>query len=373
MLSDAKTVCDLVKGKLLRLLSDHQDSNWVETCIAEIDDILKGTTTSDVLSCSCPHCIDGRKSAISENTDSENTDSENTDSENTDILSSLGRFRRLFATCIIADRPFLIYLLHRHDVDDNRFDDYITESDLTRECRLSLEDAKTLLLWKEAFFDGGRIKLITYIRSTRQRDRPSTDEKIWIINELLSLLKKLTLEPHAQARKLPATARIGDIMIRDSPVRFRVLTGAAIPELEGRSVCMQSLGYLILDILWFVAGGGHCVLDLDNHRTPGADWVKETNWRSLNQFPDLSKAFQLAWFMICFNEDFRLSQNSEGKNYFQHISTQFQRIWPDITDHLITDPLVERSPEIMRQLSQGSGSQGDSSYIEIEPETFRWM
>jgi hypothetical protein len=108
MSSEGKRACAPAKRHLLVLLSNPQDKDWAKTCAEEIDDILKHTIIRDVLSCPCVECKEGRSRYASI-------------LGNNDISSwvgKMGKFKRLFATCIIADRPYLIYSFLQRDFDD---------------------------------------------------------------------------------------------------------------------------------------------------------------------------------------------------------------------------------------------------------------
>jgi hypothetical protein len=346
------------------LLSNPQDKDWAKTRAEEIDDILSHTIIRDVLSCPCVECKEGwsRSAPILGNNDI------------SFWVGKMGKFKRLFATCIIADRPYLIYSFLQRDFDDGQFDECITATDLVEEVSLSVENAKSLLCKKEAFFDGGRISLFTYIRSTKPTgDRPSVEERNWLIDELLMLLEQLALEAGASSRKLPEDATISEITIRDSPKRPPDRDEQAITNLGDERLCMESLGYLILDLICFIAGGGRYVQSLDKCRTPGLNWVKERDWTILDHIAELPKAFQLVWFMIYPNEDFGLSKNDHGNDNFKYVAQQFRRIWPNTTKHPVNDPEKEKNSDLISLSSQGLGNPGNSTYEEIQPGTFRWM
>jgi hypothetical protein len=362
---EVKRACASAKRHLLVLLMRPQDQDWAKTCAEEIEDILNDITIGDVLSCSCPECKEGRRSSASIIANNETSS----------WARKMEKSKRIFATCIIADQPYMIYLFLRCDFDDIQFDECITTTDLTEEIGLSLKNAQLVLCAKEAFFDGGRISLFTYIRSTKPRgDRPpSLEERNWLIDELLNLLEKLALAPDACARKIPRAATIKDITIRDSPVRPLDREEQSVTGLGDQTVCMQSLGYLVLDLICFIAGGGPYVQTVDKRRTSEVDWVKKTDWTILNEIENLPKAFQLAWIMTCPNADFALSKDDHGNDNFKYVAQQFRRIWPHTTSHPLTDPEKEKNSDITSLSSQGLGNPGNSTYEEIEPSTFRWM
>jgi hypothetical protein len=287
------------------------------------------------------------------------------------------------ATCIISRRPWLIYNFLEGDIDDDKFNNYVTEIEFPDPSNISLEDATVLLRHKELFFDGGRINLFKHIRSTKPKDRPSNEERNWLINELLSLLAKLALAPD-QSRKIPKEARIRDITIRDSPSRpddrkeasNEVSAGQssqeAIMNLGDERVCMQSLGYLLFDLIWFFAGGGNCVLALDENRTQGVEWIKKTFWKELNQLPDLYNVFQIVRIMICPDPEFGFSKNDEGRENFRHISKLLHDIWPHITSEQVIDPQKGKETDAASLLGRGLSSRGTSKFEEVDPE-IDWM
>jgi hypothetical protein len=364
MSSEGKRACAPAKRHLLVLLSSSQDKDWIKTCTEEIDDILKHTTVRDVLSCPCVECKEGRsRLAPIPGTNDVST-----------WVGKMEKSKRLFAICIIADLPYLIYPFLQRNFDDRQFDEYNTGTELAEDIGLSLENAKLLLCKKDAFFDGGRISLFTYIRSTKPRgDRPSVDERNWLIDEFLLFLEKLDLAPDAPARKLPKAVTVREIMIPDSPARPLDREAQAVADFGGQVVRMQSLGYLILDLICFIAGGGCYVQSLDKRRTAEPDWVKQTDWTVLDEIPELPKAFQLAWIMICSNENFGLSKDDRGNDNFKYVSQQFRRIWPHTTSHPLPDPEKEKNSDRTSLSSQGLGSPGNSIYKEIDPGIFRWM
>jgi hypothetical protein len=283
--------------------------------------------------------------------------------------------KRLFATCIIADLPHLICSFLHREFDDSRFDECIAPTELTDDYALSLKNANSLLDEKEKFFNGGRISLFTYMRSIIPgRKPPSTDEANWIIDEFLTVLDKLALEPDACARKIPDTATIKDLMIRDSPARPLDREAQPVDGLGGQTVCMQSLGHLALDLICFIAGGGSCVQTLDKSRASSVNWLKETDWAPLSEIESFPKVFQLVQIMICPNEEFGVSKDDHGNDNFKHISQQFHRIWPRHTiEHSHTDPERERSSDATSVSTQWLGNPVTCPYEEIESDAFREM
>jgi hypothetical protein len=349
----------------LVLLSEDQGQDWAETCIEEIDIILKDDNVTEVLSCSCIRCAEGRR----------NSASVLGNNDTSFWVSKMHGSRRLFAACIIADLPYLIYSFLDRDFDDSWFDACIDPTKLRDDVKLTLKDAKSLLGEKEKFFDGGRISLFTYMRSIRPgRDPPLTEEENWMIDEFLTLLDKLALEPDASARRIPDAAPIKDLMIRDSPARPLDRKAQSVDGLGEQPVCMQSLGHLALDLICFITGGGRYVQALDKSRTSGGDWLKETDWAPLNESENFPKVFQLVRIMICPIEEFGVSKDDHGKDNFKHISQQFHRIWPHHTnEHSYTDPERVRNSDATSLSSQGLGNPGNSPYEEIEPDAFRSM
>jgi hypothetical protein len=364
MASD-KRACVRAKRHLFLLLSDPQEQDWTETCIKEIDDILNDGKATEVLSCSCSGCAEGRRRSVSVLGNNDTSF----------WVSKMHGSKRLFAACIIADLPYLIYSFLDRGFDDSRFDACIDPTKLRDDVNLPLKNAKSLLDEKEKFFDGGRISLFTYMRSIKPGgDPPSKEEENWVIDEFLTVLDKLALEPDASARKIPDAAPIKDLMIRDSPARPLDRKAQSVDGLGEQLVCMQSLGHLALDLICFIAGGGGYVQALDKSRTSGVDWLKEKDWAPLNETENFPKVFQLVRIMICPNEEFGVSKDNHGKDNFKHISQQFHRIWPRHTsENSNADPERVRNSDATSLSSQGLGNPGSSPYDEIEPDAFRSM
>jgi hypothetical protein len=357
--------CARAKNYLLSLLSDPQEQDWVATCTEEIEYFLDDAKTKEVLSCSCNICTDGKRrysSAQSSN-------------ETSSWASKMQGSKRLYATCIIADLAYLICSFLQRDFNDNWFDGCIAPAKLKTDVDLSLQNAESLLGEKEKFFDGGRISLFTYMRSLRPgKETPSTDEANWLIDEFLNISDKKALEPNARARKIPATATVKDLMIRDSPALPPDREEQSVNGLGGQPVCMQSLGNLALDLTCFLAGGGSYVQTLDKSRTSGVNWLKETDWTALGAIENFDKIFRLVQIMTYTNGEFGVSKDDHGKDNFKHISQQFHRIWPrHANEHSHSDLEKERHSDATSFSSQGFGNPVDCQYEEIEPDKFESM
>jgi hypothetical protein len=361
-----KRACARAKRVLLALLGEAQEEDWVEACAEEIDSFLNDTQTTEILSCSCIKCADGRR----------NSSSAPATHEIYSCVAKLVGSKRLFATCIIADLPFLIFSFLNKDFDDSRFDECISPTKLIEDVDLSLQDAKSLLDEKEKFFDGGRISLFTYMRSLRPgRETPLLqEEKNWIINEFLSVSDKLALDSDAAARKIPATARIKDLMIRDSPARPLDRKTQSVDGLGEQNVCMKSLGHLVLDLICFIAGGGRYVQELDKSRDSNIDWLKHIDRTDFDNIENSSKLFELVEIMTCPNEEFGVSKDDQGKENFKLISQHFHRIWPyHSNEHSHSDSERGRNSDATSVSSQGLGNPVEGQYLEIEPDVFRSM
>src|SRR5579871_3820215 len=112
--------CATAKLRVRILLGDEQDLYWGKTCAGHVDDeeFLNQKITDALLACPCNACIAGRNGLGAE--------------EVNISPEKINKAKRLLATCIIAERPWLIYAFLRPgvDIDDEKFDGWVSKTDL---------------------------------------------------------------------------------------------------------------------------------------------------------------------------------------------------------------------------------------------------
>ncbi|KAH8669673.1 hypothetical protein BGZ60DRAFT_515286 [Tricladium varicosporioides] len=374
---------DRTKRQLHGLLIISQQPGWRDGLDVELDAIL-GHSSSNIFSCPCTSC---QGSLTTENQTSDQT-------QDGVHLEQMHRYIRLLATCIIADYPFLIFKLASKGFDDAQFNSCTDAFVISAIPGITEKQAKRLFALKHSFLDGGRVNLFRYLRSTRPNqappgkrdDVPSDAERNWLLDEMLELLRILALPQTAAERKLPEDCRIGDITIRIDPER---MAADRHPKESTRvNMChglitVQSVGYLILDLIGFIIKGGYWIWYQDAKRgRPGNNynWAKKLPLEELTGQPgyrDLIEAFELAWIMIQEDQDFTFPQ-IPGRNTFEYIYEQFAKVW-SLTrdeegenfetiraDRFSTTTLSSFSTMNLRNL-------GTSHAPEISPEIFRWI
>ncbi|EKD13632.1 hypothetical protein MBM_08350 [Drepanopeziza brunnea f. sp. 'multigermtubi' MB_m1] len=218
---------DRLKAKLEMLLERHfHDKDWIQKLDNEISVILDEESLRAMFNCSCEICIPARGLA---------TSSSNRGGELQ--LDGVGDSLRLLATCILAEKPFLIILLLSVDIDDDAFEECKSETQLVGLARIALVDARILLQLKGLFFGVG---IMRYLRSSRKEDIPQEAERAWILTEILELTRKLSFPTDAFDEE------IRDMMIGQ-------LTFATTAQMAtDRTISSQSLGFIIMDMIWFL-------------------------------------------------------------------------------------------------------------------------
>lgn len=283
-------------------------------------------------------------------------------------LTKFRKSLRLVATCIVSKRPQLITTFIRGDFDDARFKTATIAEDITRHYQVGRLDAQ-LLLRNKSLFCG--INLTRYLRSVKTRDRPSVVERNWLIDELLELMRKIA-KPRGEFESDMSSMKMCHLTIRDSDAAAidRIARGPLRTRNDAMSV--QSLGYLILDILWFILGGGGAVIAFDNERVVNLDSViniatafdndKET------EETRLSIAFEMVWMMI--QPKLCLNTSGEDEDNYLYLHDVFRRIWPVSEMHPIDDP----NPRPNSISTNPSSNLSASHFSEIpEAQVFRWM
>jgi len=286
--------------------------------------------------------------------------------------------QRLFAICILIDDPLLICLLLGKGFDDARFGACRSEEDLINGATVSSITAKALLDLKHSFF---RIGIVKYVRSKRlDNDCPQNSERNFVMDEMLDLMAKLEKRAEAGQEGTQRRIRIGELTFAkpsqvtyDRPMRQG-------PPIWDDEVSVQSLGFLLLDVIWFLIGGSKTVLRLDNFRYRDVwtvEWVKLTPKEELLKLenePKLEKAFELAWVLVQPSGEFGLS-GLEIENYHWAVD-HFHKIWSQMDFDVIQDPEPTRSPDAMSVSTRNFGTEGIphfEPYEEIDAPELRWL
>lgn len=280
---------------------------------------------------------------------------------------SIQRSRRLFATCIIAGKSRLIisFLRLSPPFDDSEFEASNNEGLLERKTRIGKGDAKILLEWKHLFFS---VNLAMYLRSSRQDDPPGREEINWLLDEVQKTVKKIASDGLSHMR-YHAPQSIGDIVIRKSAARAVDRTANLRSRILRHPITTQSLGFLVLDLIWFILGGGRNVVWLDKTRSEGVDWVKRLSLKEVELEPDLLMAFEMVWILI---QPPQGSFTLIGEYDFHYVHAQLQTIWPSTTVGTILPSDGDRSRDgSISTLDTGSVR---CDFKEVEgAEGFRWM
>lgn len=285
--------------------------------------------------------------------------------------------QRLFAMCILVDDPFLICQLLTKGLDDAKFGACKSEEDLVRDTSIPPGTAKELFKLKDSFF---RVSIVKYIRSKRaDNDLPEDAERHFVMDELLIMMEQLEARAKAGRRY---SISIGELTIKkSSKMVYERPIGRCPPFWDGE-VSIQTLGSLVLDVIWFLIGGSQNVLRLDGHRfrdTWTAAWVRlipPEEIKRLRSEPKLEKAFELAWIMIQPRGPFGLSGIDVDDYHWAVV--HFHQIWPQIEEDNIEDPgpSRSRSPDAMSVSTRNPGIDrfsASESYEEINAPDLRWL
>ena len=280
---------------------------------------------------------------------------------------SIQRSRRLFATCLIAGKSRLVisFLCLSPLFDDSEFEASNDEGLLERKTGISRGDAKILLGMKHLFFS---VNLAMYLRSSRQDDPPGRKEINWLLDEVLETVRKIAFASPSD-RRYHDPQSIGDLVIRKNAARAVDRTATSRSKIRRDPITTQSLGFLVLDLIWFILGGGRHVALLDNTRSEGVDWVKRLPVNEFELEPDLLMAFEMVWILI---QPPQGSFTLIGEYEFQYVHTQLRTIWPSTT----VDTILPRDGDKSRDGSISTLDRGSvrCAFQEVEgAEGFRWM
>ncbi|KAK6581155.1 hypothetical protein PZA11_006643 [Diplocarpon coronariae] len=284
--------------------------------------------------------------------------------------------------CILAERPFLISVLLSVEVDDRVFAGFASERQLVDETGLALGDARTLLRFKGLFFGLG---ITRYLRSARKEDVPPDGERTWILHEMLELTRMLSFPGGAPQDLHDRT--IGDLTFTTTRRMATDRVNDAFPDLGADPVAPQSLGFLIMDMIWFLVGGSALVVYMDALRSrsssrPAAtpfEWIKripKKAFAKLESEPELAQAFEIAYILT--HPAGRFGIDGSPRDAYSYADLHLRKLWPKF---FLEGPARGASAQQPRGRDASSISTRSSatemadpaSYVEIEGDVFRWI
>jgi hypothetical protein len=354
-----KTKLEQLKGELNKLLEEFRKLDLTSIPEEKIRSILSPVTLCAPCSRPCARCQQFETACPIQ-------------------FEHIASAQRLFVICILIDDPLLICLLLSKGFNDAKFGACRSEEDLIKDAGISPNAAKALLNLKHPFF---RVSIVKYIRSRRQdNDCPQDTERNFVMDEMLDLMGKLEVRAKAGQNGTQKSIRIEDLtfaksspLIYDRPIR-------QCPPSWDDEVSVQSLGFLLLDIIWFLIGGSNTVLRLDKFRygdawtVEGVKLTPKEELQKLGNEPKLETAFELAWILVQPSGKFGLS-GVNGRNYHWAVE-HFHKIWPQMDFDIIQDPEPSRSPDAMSVSTSNHGADGFShfeAYEEIDAPETRWL
>ncbi|KAG4439936.1 hypothetical protein IFR05_004562 [Cadophora sp. M221] len=362
---------DRLKSRLDMLVENHfHDDDWMLTVDDKIQSVLDEDSLKALFTCACTKCRLARRLAI-------NSSSRNGEGLQLDGVPDTFR---LLAMCILAEKPFLISLLLSRDIDDEVFEDCKSETQLVDETGIALEDARTLLRLKGLFFG---VSMMRYLRSPKKEDKPQDGERTWLLNEILELTRKLSSPNDASELDLQSMM-IGQLTFTTTKRMDTDRLNEFFPELWDDEVSIQSLGFLVMDMIWFLVGGSAMVMYMDALRSKPAsrpagplDWIKAISkeaFTNLEAEPELAQAFEVAYILIQPTGRFGLDGTPE-ENY-AYADMHLRKLWPvSFPD----DPFrvgghrSNRSLDVWSVSTKASGEQADANYVEMEGNVFKWL
>ncbi len=346
-----------VKRNLSQLLHESHEESWTPEFNSAIVAILNDDIIRDIFLCSCLQGP-GHQSTTAPNVQ---------DMPSAGIQAS----RRLLATCIMSDRPWLIMKFLQCDVNDAKFQAFNSEEDLKRGAGIDRVDARILLRTKYLFFG---INFFKYLHSWSRRDRPQSEERNWIINELLELMRKIALPSNEREERIQADSKIDKLIIRKTDATAMDRVEIMPSKSRNEIISIQSLGYLVLDVLWFLHGGAKAVDDFDKLRMSGLKSILKHSATLMDLDPETSMAFEMAWIMIQPREKSCLRPAPDGSQDYHYIHTEFRKIWPSSVIHSFLSQDPNRSPDLISISTNQNSSQSSSHFEELEEARgFRWL
>jgi hypothetical protein len=210
-----------------------------------------------------------------------------------------------------------------------------------------------------------------------------------MLNEILELTRKLSSPNDASEREIQESM-IGNLTFTTTRRMATDRLNEFFPELWDDQVSVQSLGFLIIDMIWFLIGGSSMVMYLDGVRSMDAqrqkpaaraatpfDWIKAISkeaFAKLETEPELAQAFEVAYILIQPNGRFGLDGTPE-ENY-TYADTHLRKLWPV---NFLEDPFrvgghrPNRSLDVWSISTKGSAEAADVNYVEMEGNVFKWL
>jgi hypothetical protein len=262
---------DAVKRKLIELLEKSHEPNWSKSLDSRLSAIFDDGIVQDLASCSCFQGL------------------------GIELAAGITSRRRLFATCIIIEKPNLINNFLLSDFDDNKFVAARSDCDVIH---VNRHDAT--ILWKAKYLFFG-VKLARYLRSSATNNRPGDEERNWLINELLELLRKFAKPTNDREVELRYNTTTHNVAIGRIDISEVDQTEVTILTTPNDAITIHSIGFLILDILWFIRGGRLAVTAFDDQRTATLHLIRKFSTPLIDLEGSnnaLSQAFEMAWVMI---------------------------------------------------------------------------
>ncbi|KAI6707838.1 hypothetical protein JHW43_009632, partial [Diplocarpon mali] len=363
---------DALKAALDELVGNHfHEEDWWQSLDERIGLLLDEDSLDAMFACACNKCRLARRLAISSSKSGGGLQ-----------LDGIEDALRLLAMCILAERPFLISVLLSVEVDDRVFAGFASERQLVDETGLALGDARTLLRFKGLFFGLG---ITRYLRSARKEDVPPDGERTWILHEMLELTRMLSFPGGAPQDLHDRT--IGDLTFTTTRRMATDRVNDAFPDLGADPVAPQSLGFLIMDMIWFLVGGSALVVYMDALRSrsssrPAAtpfEWIKripKKAFAKLESEPELAQAFEIAYILT--HPAGRFGIDGSPRDAYSYADLHLRKLWPKF---FLEGPARGASAQQPRGRDASSISTRSSatemadpaSYVEIEGDVFRWI
>ncbi|KAK2623590.1 hypothetical protein QTJ16_007144 [Diplocarpon rosae] len=334
---------DFLKASIEMLVEHHfQDDDWWQTLDERISVILDEDSLKAMFTCSCTKCRLARRLTISSMKNGGGLQ-----------LDRIEDSLRLLAMCILAEKPFLISVLLSVEVDDRVFEEFSSETQVVDETGIAIGDARVLLRFKGLFFGVG---ILRYLRSSRKEDMPQDGERTWILNEMLELTRMLSSPSDGQEDIQEKS--IGQLTFTTTRRMAADRLNEDFPELWTDQVSPQSIGFLVMDMIWFLVGGSALA------------------FAKLESEPELAQAFEVAYILIQPCGRFGI-EGSPGEKY-TYADLHLRKLW---SNEFLESPTRAGGSKHKRSLDVCSISTRSSTmdtadtanYVEIEGDVFKWI